>query len=311
MKFRRNILAFSISRALFCGAMVSVGLPGHALAADAPSGNATPPAPGATAADDAAIGVVTVTAQSRSQQAQAVPISMQLINADQIDKLAANNMSDLNGYVPGLVVSGDQPTQPNYTLRGLGATDFGIGTDAPVGIYIDGVYAGKTGGALMNFNDMQRVEVLKGPQGTLFGRNSAAGAISIITKEPSPDFEANATVRIGQYGERYVDSLLNVPLSDSFALRFTFVDNKSNGWLTDAGTGQRLNATSDWGARTTLLWDAPWHTKVLLSWEHESLDQNAIPAIGVVAVPVLPVNSNTFLNPLSTPVHNDVAGDME
>jgi iron complex outermembrane receptor protein len=307
MKFRRKILAFSISRALFCGAIATAGLPGNVWAEDSASDKSTQP----TTADDTAIGVITVTAQSRSQQAQAVPISMQLINADQIDKLAANNMSDLNGYIPGLVVSGDQPTQPNYTLRGLGATDFGIGTDAPVGIYIDGVYTGKTGGALMNFNDTQRIEVLKGPQGTLFGRNSAAGAISIVTKEPSPDFEADAHVRIGQYGERYVDSLLNLPLNDSMALRFTFVDNKSNGWLTDAGTGQRLNATSDWGIRTTLLWNAPAQTKVLLSWEHESLDQNAIPAIGLVSVPALPVNPNTFLNPLSTPVYNDVAGDME
>ncbi len=317
MKFRRKNLAFSISRALFCGAFAMGGLLDQASAADPAADTATTPTPAVPAAtsvsssDDTSIGVITVTAQARSQQSQAVPISMQLINADQIDKLAATNMGDLNGYIPGLVVDADQPTQPNYTLRGLGATDFGIGTDAPVGIYVDGVYSGKTGGALMDFNDVQRIEVLKGPQGTLFGRNSAAGAISIVTKEPSPDFEADAHVRIGQYGERYVDSLLNVPLNDSMALRFTFVDNKSDGWLTDAGTGQRLNSTSDWGTRTTLRWDAPEQTKVLLSWEHESLDQNATPAIGLVAVPTLPVNPNTFLNPLTAPVYNDVAGDME
>jgi iron complex outermembrane receptor protein len=312
MELRRTCLAFSISRAILGGAFALGSLIDPACAADTPPDTAAPSTSDAkSTSDDASIGVITVTAQSRSQQAQAVPIAMQLVTSDQINKLAATNIGELNGYIPGLVVDADQPTQPNYTLRGLGATDFGIGTDGPVGIYVDGVYTGKTGGALMNFNDIQRIEVLKGPQGTLFGRNSAAGAISIVTKEPSSEFEADAHVRVGQYGERYMDSLLNVPLNDNMALRFTFVDDKASGWLTDAATGQRLNSTGDWGTRTTLLWNAPEHTKVLLTWEHESLDQNAIPAIGIVAVPTLPVNPATFLNPLSVPVYNDVAGDME
>jgi iron complex outermembrane receptor protein len=73
------------------------------------------------------------------------------------------------------------------------AGDFGIATDSPVGIYVDGVYTGKTGGALMNFIDVQRIEVVKGPQGTLFGRNSAAGAIAITTNEPGKEVDATAT----------------------------------------------------------------------------------------------------------------------
>jgi len=119
MKFRRKNLAFSISRALFCGAFAMGGLLDQASAADPAADTATTPTPAAPAAtsvsssDDTSIGVITVTAQARSQQSQAVPISMQLINADQIDKLAATNMGDLNGYIPGLVVDADQPTQPN------------------------------------------------------------------------------------------------------------------------------------------------------------------------------------------------------
>ncbi|HEX8957120.1 MAG TPA: TonB-dependent receptor, partial [Burkholderiaceae bacterium] len=311
MKFAKKQMVLSISKACIGGAFAMSALLDHAVAADAPAAQADSANSASSSSDAAAIGVVTVTAQSRSQQAQAVPIAMQLVNAEQIDKLAATSMGDLNGYIPGLVVEADQPTQPNYTLRGLGATDFGIGTDAPVGIYVDGVYTGKTGGALMNFNDVQRIEVLKGPQGTLFGRNSAAGAISIVTKEPGEDVEADAHLRLGQYGERYLDSLLNLPLNDDMALRFTFVDNKARGWLTDAATGERLNSTGDWGSRATLRWNAPGQTKVLLSWEHESLDQNALPAIGIVAVPTVPANPATYLNPLNVPVRNDVAGDME
>jgi iron complex outermembrane recepter protein len=303
MVIRKSTIALSITQALLGGAFAT-----SALAQTAPP---------ASTADEASLGVITVTAQSRSQQSQAVPIQMQIVTADQIDKLAANNLADLNGYIPGLSVDDSQPTQPNYSIRGIGSGDFGIGTEAPVGVYVDGVYTGKTGGALMNFNDVQRVEILKGPQGTLFGRNSAAGAVSVVSKEPSDNLELEGHVRFGQYGERYDDTLVNLPLSDTSALRIAFVDTKTGGWLTDAGTGQKLNGTSDWAMRSTLRWDAPGQTKVLLSWEHESLDQAAKVDIGLIPMslqtptPPYPVNPSTFLNPLNAPVYNDVAGDME
>ena len=105
-----------------------------------------------------------------------------------------------------------QPTQPSYALRGLGNGDFGIGTDAPVGVYVNGVYTGKTGGALLNFNDVKRVEVLKGPQGTLFGRNSAGGAISIVTNDPDGQNLASGLVRAGNYGTVHVEGVVNQPL---------------------------------------------------------------------------------------------------
>ncbi|HEX7642855.1 MAG TPA: TonB-dependent receptor [Burkholderiaceae bacterium] len=301
MALRKNRLAWSISHALWMGAFTA----GAASAADTPQDGRQ--------ADDQ---VITVTAQSRAQQAQAVPISLQMVTSDQLGKLEANNLAEVNGYIPGLVVNADQPTQPGYSIRGIGTSDFGIGTDSPVGIYVDGVYTGKTGGALMNFNDVQRVEVIKGPQGTLFGRNSAAGAISVITKEPGADFDADAHVRLGQYGERYVDALLNLPINDNLAARITFVDHKTDGWLTDAATGQKLNAQSDWGMRAQIKWESG-KTKAILSWEHENLDQDASVAIGIVPVPPpgmvppFPANPAAYINPLTAPVYNDVQGDRE
>ena len=128
--------------------------------------------------------MVTVTAQGRKQEVQKVPIAIQLVGPEEIAKVGAVNLSQVADFVPGLSVDASQPTQPSYALRGLGNGDFGIGTDAPVGVYVNGIYTGKTGGALLNFNDVKRVEVLKGPQGTLFGRNSAGGAISIVTNDP-------------------------------------------------------------------------------------------------------------------------------
>jgi iron complex outermembrane receptor protein len=303
MALRKNRLASSISHALWMGAFTA-GTAGAAHAADAPADPSTNEQ------------VITVTAQSRAQQAQEVPISLQLITSDQLDKLEANNLAEVNGYIPGLVIDADQPTQPGYSIRGIGTSDFGIGTDSPVGIYVDGVYTGKTGGALMNFNDTQRVEVIKGPQGTLFGRNSAAGAISIITREPGEAFDAQAHMRLGQYGERYVDALLNVPINDNLSTRFTFVDHKTDGWLTDAATGQKLNAQSDWGMRAQVKWESG-KTKAILSWEHENLDQDASVAIGIVPAaapgmaPPFPANPAAYINPLTAPIYNDVQGDRE
>ncbi len=307
---KQNKLASSMTLAILSGAFAMGGAitVAHAQSTEV-AATATP------VQDDAAIAKVTITAQSRTQQLQEVPIALQVIKSDQITKLAANNMADLNGYIPGLVVDDQQPTQPNYTIRGIGSGDTFVGTDAPVGIYVDGVYTGKTGGALMNFNDVERIEVLKGPQGTLFGRNSAAGAISVVTKEPSNEFENEYNARLGQYGERYLDSMLNVPLSDTLAARFTFVDHKSNGWLTDAGTGDSLDTQGDWGTRMSLRWNAPDRTKVILSWEHESLNQQARPDISLIPaslkipVPQFPANPATYLNPLTAPAYNNQNAD--
>ena len=290
MKFKQRKIVICISQAL----LLSGSLPFIASADDLDNGH-----------------TVTVTAQSRSQEAQAVPIPFQILKADQLDKLAATNLDSMNGYIPGLTVDGNRPTQPSFYLRGVGTQDFGIGTDAPVGIYVDGVYSGKTGGALMNFNDVQRIEVLKGPQGTLFGRNSAGGAISIVSNEPSDELEGEATLRLGNYGTKYAAGLLNIPLNPDWSLRFNVVDNKSDGWLTDSGNGQKYKDNDNWGTRTALLWKGPEKTRVLLTWEHEDLHQMARPAISLVApspdgvAPAFPADPSSFVDPRRGIVYND------
>ena len=237
----------------------------------------------AIAADD--IQTVVVTAQSRIQTERDVPITMSVISMDQINTLGANNLAELNGYIPGLVVDDSEPTQPSFSLRGLGPSDFGIGTDAPVGIYVDGVYTGKTGGALMNFNDIQRIEVLKGPQGTLFGRNSAAGALSIVTNEPSRDREMAARVLLGKFGRQDGDVMFNTPINETTALRFTAVRSGSDGWVKNTFDGKDYFGKDDWGTRLALKWSPSAQTKVIFSWEHEELDQTGRGTFGLIRVP--------------------------
>jgi iron complex outermembrane receptor protein len=176
------------------------------------------------------------------------------------------------------------------------------------------------------FNDIARIEVLKGPQGTLFGRNSAGGAISIITNEPSDKFEAKTTLRYGNFGERYGDALVNIPLNKDMALRVSVLDNQSDGWVRDAATGKHYGGNDEWGTRAAYRWNITPDTRVLLSWDHEKLKQAPHPAFGLVpqssytslpapldglAIPPYPANPATYVNPLHTPLYNDAVGGAE
>ena len=260
---------------------------------------------------------VLVTAQRREQAQQEVPISIQVVGTDLLDDVAADDLGDLTVFVPGLDVSSESPTQPRYSIRGIRSNDFGIGTDPSVGVYVDGVYTARSGASLLAFNDIERIEVLKGPQGTLFGRNSAAGAISIATRQPADDFDALLRLRVGEFDRRRVEGMVNVPLRPDIALRVNGVFNESDGWVQDATTGRDLRPEESWAFRAALRWNLAAQTVATLTWDRDEIDQLARPAFGVVAmdpggsaVP-FPPDPATFLDPRKAPVFNDVIGNEE
>jgi iron complex outermembrane receptor protein len=325
MPIQERALSKCLRHALFSGVALLLCAPLAAIADGTDQDTSSVASPAKSPVDKAAadkaaadkanaktLGNITVTAQNRTQEMEQVPIALQIITADQINQLAATDLSKMSDFVPGLGVDGSQPTQPHYSLRGIGTADFGVGTEPAVGVYIDGVYAARSGGALLAFNDIQRIEVLKGPQGTLFGRNAAGGAISIVTNEPSDRFEGNATVRMGNDGERYANALLNIPINKDMALRVSVVDNQSDGWITNQANGQHYGRNDDWGSRMVYRWNVTPDTRVLLSWDHERLDQPPRPQIGIVPLsndtnerPGFPPDPATFLNPLRAPLYND------
>lgn len=333
MKIRQRPLSIALHRLLLGAGTLGLLLPALAVAAnaapqDAISVDSTPAQTTDSkgkAAEAKLLGNVTVTAQSRSQEVQSVPIPLQIISAKQVQTLAATDISKMDIFVPGLVVGAEQPTQPSYSLRGIGGSGFGIGTEPAVGVYVDGVYAARSGGALLAFNDIQRIEVLKGPQGTLFGRNSAAGAISIVTNQPGDKFEARATLRYGNEGERYGDALVNIPLNKDMALRVSVLDNQSDGWVKDAATGKHYGGNDDWGTRAQYRWNVTPDTRVLLTWDHEELKQAPVPAFGLVpqsryvarpapltgTAPPFPADPLTYLDPLHASLYNDAVNAAE
>ena len=304
MTLRRNRLSVRVRQALVGG--LAFGAAGLALAQDA-----------AAPADPAMLDTITVTAQSREQDVQDVPIAMQVVNEQLIDDLAAEGLADIDSYVPGLDIDGRQPTQPRIELRGISTSDFGIGTDPAVGVYVDGVYAGRGGGVLLPFTDVERIEVLKGPQGTLFGRNTAAGALSIVTHRPDLEFDANATARFGEDGKQYFHGMLNVPVGEDSALRFVGLSNRADGWIQDGNTGQDLAPEDSWAARAAFATRLGDNTRLWISWDHEELDQLGQATIGVVALPPapgripLPLDETSYLDPFHTRATVDVEGNEE
>jgi iron complex outermembrane receptor protein len=300
MKVTQRNLVVGLRRALFGGCVV-LGTGGTAWAQSTPQGEQ----------DATNLDTIVVTAQSRQQELQDVPIALQVVDQQLLDDVAADNLGDIDAFVPGLVVDAAQPTQPSFRLRGVETSDFGIGTDPAVGVFVDGVYGGRGGGVLLPFVDVERIEVLKGPQGTLFGRNTAAGAISLVTRRPQNETEARLRLRLGNYGKQYADAMWNLPTGDNSALRFNALFNHSDGWFQDGATGKDLGGENVWATRAAWQVGLGDNTTALVSWDHESLDQNGRVTTGIVPLPAypqrppVPVDPDDYLDPRDIPTYSD------
>ena len=170
---------------------------------------AAAPAAGAEAVQSpAALDTVVVTARRKKEKVEVVPISMTVLDGDQLGAAGLYRPQDIQERVPGLVVSVPNPRLTSYTIRGLGSSSANDGLESSVGLFLDGVYLGRQGLSVFDLVDLERVEVLRGPQGTLFGKNTTAGAFNIVTKAPTPEFEARAEGSIGNLGYRQLPGYL-------------------------------------------------------------------------------------------------------
>ncbi|WP_245585114.1 TonB-dependent receptor [Solimonas flava] len=221
-------------------------LPTIALPAEAP-----PPLPPAGAEPaDAALGEVIVTARKRAERLQDVPVSVQAFSAEQLDARGIQDVRDLSLAVPGLTVT-DLGGYNLIYLRGIGTDIFIPSAEPSVATYIDGVYFPSGHSLAQSFGAIERVEVLKGPQGTLFGRNSTGGAVSIWSKNPGPQAETSIQA---SYAPRFDDSrtrvYTNVPLASNLAASLSaYYHHADNIYTLDNGSGDQLPAEIGKGAR--------------------------------------------------------------
>ena len=203
----------------------------------------------ASAADE---GEILVTAQRRAESIQDVPISIAAFTGDALEEANVVTVQDLGRVAPNFTATkGVQSSFLRVNVRGIGAAS-NTTIEPSVAIFVDGIYVPRAGAIVGALMDMERVEVLRGPQGTLFGRNASVGALSLRTAEPEFDFSGRATAEIGN-GDRYkVDGYVNAPLSDNIAVRVAGMAQWFGGYWTNVLDGRQLGGTDDQAFRASL-----------------------------------------------------------
>ncbi|HQR04551.1 MAG: TonB-dependent receptor [Proteobacteria bacterium] len=193
----------------------------------------------AFADDPFAIEEVVVTAQKRAEKLQDVPIAISAISGAQLDDRGIQSIADLSSLAPNLQIHNapGNSTAAQVAMRGSVTNNPALIWDAAVGLYLDGVYLGKSQGNVFDAIDLERVEVLRGPQGTLYGRNTTAGAINLITRKPSGEWGGSVNVDLGNYGAQVIKASFDLPKIGIMSLNFGLRDEKRDGWVkTTAGS---------------------------------------------------------------------------
>jgi len=198
---------------------------------------------------------IVVTATKRTQTLESVPISVSVTNAKTIHEAHITDLIDLQSVVPSLKVQQFSTVgQTNFTIRGFGNGAGNDGIETSVGVFIDGVYRSRAATALDDLPEIDRVEVLRGPQSTLFGKNVSAGAINVITARPEFDFSGKAEMSFGNYGLIESRSTINIPLDSTLAVRLSESTDNRDGTYRDDTTGTRLNNRNRYSLRADVLW---------------------------------------------------------
>jgi len=206
--------------------------------------------------DDQSRDVVIITAQKRSENIQEVPVAVTAIVGETLQDLGVTDVLDLNALSPSLQVkTDDNAANPKIFIRGIGLNDFNPNTASAVAIYSDGVYVGSPLAQMGQFFDLERVEVLRGPQGTLYGRNTTGGAINLISRKPTDQLEGDAYVEYGSFNSLTAEAGVGGPIQDGvlgYRVAGTYVRN--DGYALNRLTGNRGNNADRGSARFTLSW---------------------------------------------------------
>jgi iron complex outermembrane receptor protein len=181
---------------------------------------------------------IVVTAQKRSQSASTTPLALSVVGGDDLRDAGALNAKALSDLAPNVTIGGGNRSSTEVSIRGIASSNNTEVGDPAASFNIDGQYIARSQGAGASFFDLERVEVLRGPQGTLYGRNSTAGAINVITRKPENRFEASAHGEIGNYAMRRFEGMINQPLSSALALRGVLSATKRDGYIDSAHAPQ-------------------------------------------------------------------------
>src|ERR1700731_3970959 len=212
------------------------------------------PSQSALAADGNQIEEIIVTAQKRSQNIQDIPITVNAIDGATLKELGIKSSDEISEYISNLQ-SGLPPatgTKPIITIRGVGLNDFNTNNAGPNGVYVDEVYMSSPASQTFQTFDLDRVEVLKGPQGTLYGRNTTGGAVNYIAAKPTSTPSASLHTSYGSFDTYEADGVISGPIADGVNGRLAFVRNGSDGFMPNLRDGKRTNGANDLAYRGLL-----------------------------------------------------------
>lgn len=257
-----------------CGLALAFSATAHAQdAAEAVEEQAQPAPP---APDQVAEGnEIIVTATKREQTLQDVPIAVSVTSAKTLEQAQIRDLKDLTSVVPSLRVTQLQSSaNTNFIIRGFGNGANNAGIEPSVGVFIDGVYRSRSAAQIGDFPDVQRIEVLRGPQSTLFGKNASVGVISIVTAAPKFDFGGNVEASYGNYDAVVLKGVVTGPVTDGLAVSLAGGVNKRDGYNKDLGTGNETNERNRWFVRGQALWEPNAQARVRLIGDYSKIDEN-------------------------------------
>ena len=264
VRVKRGVLGASVITLSLCG----FGL-ASARAQTAAQSNASP-----------VLNEVVVTAQKRVQNIQQVGIAITAVSGEQLSQLNIKDTNSIANIVPGVFISnlGSQGIT-TFTIRGVSQNDFSDQNEAPNAIYVDGAYDSFIGSAGIGMYDIERVEVLRGPQGTLFGRNATGGLVQIITRKPTREFEGYGELTGGQYGLVQFDGAVGGPLTDDLRARLSFSTKHGDGYIRNT-VGGRLGGANNYSGRLQVEYEPTDRFNVLFKAHYSKDDVDGATTYG-------------------------------
>lgn len=234
---------------------------------------------------------VVVTARKREENLQQTPVSVMAFGGDTLEKQDVSNISGLDIKMPNVAIGGSGglgSSNASFFIRGIGSTRNAVNQESAVALYVDDSYFGRTDGALLSVMDVQRIEVSRGPQGTLFGRSATSGAIRYITNKPGEEFEGRVQLTVGSEDRRDFKGVVNLPFGDSAALRLSGASLNQDGHVDGVFTGKDYGEINSDLVRAALRWDLSDTVELLASVDYTQMDNNGGAAVLLGVNPAAP-----------------------
>ena len=249
-----------MDKAIFAGPLGAVLLAASAASAQVQPGS-EPVDPATSSVDD-----VVVTAQRRAQNVQDVPITMNVFGAEQVEQARIVEVSDVANRTVGLNFDAFPASQPRPAVRGIGSSDRGAAGDPSTAVFVDEIYMGRPAAVAFDAFDVERIEVLKGPQGTLWGKNVVGGALHVVNRRPSlTGFDASVAATLGDYDRREVAGFVNLTLGETLAARLSVSSRQHDGYVRNLFLSNRVEDENTQSLRAQLLFEPNDRLTILAS----------------------------------------------